>query len=180
MFGIKTKVYNIVALVFGCLGIVVLALKVFGVLPLESWKDTIDKTTMTLISLVLFMIGIVVYMRPKMKKIKKVQEYSNEYRNDLYMEITKGNKLPQTVHFIQNEEGKLGIGNFTFERLNFNDALYILDALMKDYVMIVYGVLDDKKRKIVSSKIEYFEYTVSDNKGKELVRKLIENNVFIK
>ena len=50
MFGIKTKVYNIVALSFGALGIIALALKVFGVLPLASWEGIIDGTTMTLFS----------------------------------------------------------------------------------------------------------------------------------
>lgn len=180
MFGIKTKVYNIVALSFGALGIITLALKVFGVLPLASWEGIIDGTTMTLFSLVIFLIGIVIYMRPKMKKLKKMQEYSNLYRNDLYSEITKGNKLLPTINFVQNADGKLSVGNFVFDGLNFNDAIFVMDSLMRDYVMIVYGILDEKKRKIISSKIEYFEYTIKDNNEKVVVRKLIEDYKFVK
>ena len=119
-------------------------------------------------------------MRPKMKKLKKMQEYTNRYRNEFYAEITKGKELPKTINFYQDEEGLLGVGNFKFEGLKFNDALYVMDSLMRDYVMIVYGILDEKKHKIIASKIEYFEYTVKDNRGNEVIRKLIENNTFLK
>ena len=180
MFGIKTKVYNIIALVFAGLGTIALGLKVFGVLPLASWKGVIDKTTMTLIALILYLIGIVFYIRPKMKKLKKMQEYTNKYRNDLYNEITKNNKLPETVIFNQNEDGLLQTGKMVFASLSFNDAVLVMDNLMKDYVMIVYGVLDEKKRKITVSKKEYFEYKIINQEGKELIRKLIENNEFLK
>ena len=180
MFGIKTKVYNIIALEFAGLGTICLGLKVFGVLPLASWEGVIDKTTMTLIALILYLIGIVFYMRPKMKKLKKMQEYTNKFRNDLYNEITKGNKIPETVIFNQNEEGLLQTGKMVFASLSFNDAVLVMDNLMKDYVMIVYGVLDEKKRKITVSKKEYFEYKIINQEGKELIRKLIENNEFLK
>lgn len=180
MFGIKTKVYNIFALIFALLGIIVLALKVFGILPLESWNGIIDQTTMTLISLVLFLIGIIFYIRPKMKKLKKTQELTNSYRNAFYAEITKGNKLPETISLYQNKDGYLQYDSFVFEGLNFSDALVIMDALMKDYVMVVYGVLDEKNRKITHSKIECYEYTVKDINDKVLTRKLIENYIFIK
>ena len=180
MFGIKTKVHNIIALVFAGLGTIALGLKVFGVLPLASWKGVIDKTTMTLIALILYLIGIVFYIRPKMKKLKKMQEYTNKYRNDLYNEITKNNKLPETVIFNQNEDGLLQTGKMVFASLSFNDAVLVMDNLMKDYVMIVYGVLDEKKRKITVSKKEYFEYKIINQEGKEVVRKLIENNEFLK
>ena len=180
MFGIKTKVYNIIAIILGLLGIVALALKVFGVFPLTSWEGVIDETTVTLFSLVIFLIGIVVYMRPKMKKLKKMQEYTSRYRNDFYAEITKGKELPKTINFYQDEDGLLCVGNFKFEGLKFNDSLYVMDSLMRDYVMIVYGILDEKKHKITIAKIEYFEYTVKDNNGNEVVRKLIENSTFLK
>ena len=156
MFGIKTKVYNIIAIIFGLLGIIVLALKVFGVLPLASWEGVIDGTTLTLFSLVLFMIGIVVYMRPKMKKLKVINNLTSKFRNDLYSELTKGNELPDTVKFYQNEDGLLQTGSFAFEGLKFSDALVVMDSLMKDYVMIVYGILDDKKKKIIASKVKYY------------------------
>ena len=180
MFGIKTKVYNIIALVFAGLGPICLGLKVCGVLPLASWEGVIDKTTMTLIALILYLIGIVFYIRPKMKKLKKMQEYTNKFRNDLYNEITKGNKIPETVIFNQNEEGLLQTGKMVFSNLSFGDAVLVMDNLMKDYVMIVYGVLDEKKRKITVSKKEYFEYKIINQEGKEVVRKLIENNEFLK
>ena len=180
MFGIKTKVYNIIALVFCCLGVAALGLKVFGVLPLASWEGVIDGTTMTLISLILFMIGIIVYIRPKMKKLKIVQNLTSRYRNDLYNELTKDNKLPEDILFFENDLGQLQIGSFIYEGLSFNDALNINDTLMKDYAMIVYGILDEKQKKIKASKKEYFEYHVKDAKGNIVKRTLIENNIFIK
>ena len=51
---------------------------------------------------------------------------------------------------------------------------------MKDYVMIVYGILDDKKKKIIASKVKYFEYTVTDINNKEVKRVLVDNNTFMK
>ena len=180
MFGIKTKVYNSFAIIFGLLGIIVLALKVFDILPLPSWEGIIEGTTLTLMSLVLFLIGVVIYMRPKMKKLRVMNDLANRYRNDLYAELTKDNKLPDTVYFYQNEEGFLQTGDFVFDGLKFGDALVIMDHLMKDYVMIVYGILDEKKKKIAASKIEYFEYTVKDNNNKEVKRVLVRNNIFEK
>ena len=183
MFGIKFKVYNIIALVFALLGTIALGLKVFGVLPLPSWEGVIDATTMTLISLILYLIGIVIYMRPKMKKLKKVQQYTNQYRNDLYNDLLKkGNnkEAPEKALFYQNEDGCLQYESVVFDNLSFNDAIYVVDILMKDFVMIVYGVLDEKKRKITVSRKDQYEYIVRDKEGKELVRKLIENNEFLK
>lgn len=180
MFGIKTKIYNIVALVFACLGVITLTLKVFNVLPLESWTGVIDGNTMTLISLVLFMIGIVIYFRPKMKKLKIMQNLTSRYRNDLYAELTKGNKLQEEPKFYQNEQDLLQIGSFVYDGLPFSDAIKVNDSLMKDYAMIVYGILDEKKKKIVASKKEYFAYTIEDKDHKEVIRKLIEDYKFNK
>lgn len=180
MFGIKTKVYNIVALVFASLGVITLGLKVFNVLPLASWEGTIDGTTMTLIAVILFLIGIVIYIRPKMKKLKIMQELTSKYRNDLYAELTKDNKLIEEPEFYQNEIGELQIGSFVYTNLSFNDAIEVNDNLMKDYAMIVYGILDEKKRKITTAKKEYFSYSIKDKDNKVVIRKLIENNIFNK
>ena len=105
---------------------------------------------------------------------------TSRYRNDLYSELTKGNKLPTTANFYQNEDGALQTGSFVFEGLSFSDALVVMDSLMKDFVMIAYGILDEKKRKIVSSKIKYFVYFVVDKNNKEVKRTLIDNFVFLK
>ena len=180
MFGIKTKIYNIVAVSFACLGVIALALKVFNVLPLASWDGVIDGNTMTLISLVLFMIGIIIYFRPKMKKLKIMQNLTSRYRNDLYQELTKGNKLVEEPKFYQNEQGFLQIGSFVYDELSFNDTIKVNDNLMKDYAMIVYGILDEKKKKIVASKKDFFAYTIQDKDHKEVIRKLIENYTFNK
>lgn len=183
MFGIKFKIYNIFALVFALLGTVALALKVFGVLPLPSWEGVIDNMTMTLISLILYLIGIVIYMRPKMKKLKKMQQYTAEYRNDLYNDLLKngGNReAPAGALFFQNEEGRLQYDSVVFSDLSFSDAIVVVDSLMKDFVMIVYGVLDEKKRKITISKKEHYEYLVRDKEGKEVKRVLIDKNEFLK
>ena len=72
MFGIKTKKTYIFALILGIIGVVVLCLKIFKVLP--------EKDMYTLLALIFLLSAFALYLRPKMKLMKAqtaiLQEYS--------------------------------------------------------------------------------------------------------
>ena len=59
MFGIKKKVYYIFALVLGIIGIIILGLKLFNVLPNEE--------IVTLVALIFLLLGFVLYVSQNVK-----------------------------------------------------------------------------------------------------------------
>lgn len=180
MFGIRKKLWYTIALISAFIGIVILVLKICDVLPLEAWTEVIDKTTITLTSLIFMLFAFICYMKPSMKKIKVMTDLCSVYRDDLYKELTKNNKIPTEVYFFENDDQKLQTGNFVFQELSFEEALHVANQLMKDFVMIVYGELDEKKRKIEKAKIEFFNCEIQKQDGNIATLTLIRDYKFVK
>ena len=171
MFGINKKAYYICALICGIIGIIVLALKVFGVF---------DETTYTLISLIFLMTGFVLYIRPNTKLMTLKMELCQKYRNDLYNELTKDNKYETDLKFYENEKGEIQYKNFKFEGLTFDEAKAILVMLLSDYVRIVFGIMDEKKRKFIGANIKEFKIEIVKKDNQSLYKNFISENKFIK
>ena len=137
MFGIKTRGYNISALIFGILGVACLSLKVFKVL---------DDDIYTLLALVLLLFGFALYLRPKMKKMKVVSEILSMYREKLYTEITKKCKKSidvKEVTFTQDNDFVMHCGEVAFENLTFEEFRKIAYELLKDFVIVCYSEDDE-------------------------------------
>ena len=172
MFGVRKKVYYIFALISGAIGVLVLGLKVFGILPNEQ--------TYTLISLIFLMLGFVLYIRPAIKIMTLKMELCQRYRNDLYNELMKDNKFDNYLKFHQNEQGEIEYKKFKFTGLTFKEAEIILVMLLNDYVKIIFGVMDDKKKKFIKANIESFKIELIMNDNKILYKEFIKDYNFIK
>ena len=172
MFGINKKVYYICALISGVIGVIVLGLKIFGVLPNEQ--------TYTLISLIFLMLGFVLYIRPAIKIMTLKMDLCQKYRNDLYNELMKDNKFDNYLKFYQNEQGEIEYKKFKFANLTLQEAEIILVMLLNDYVKIVFGVMDEKKKKFIKANIESFKIEIVMKDNKILYKEFIKNYKFIK
>lgn len=172
MFGVKTKKSNIVALISGIIGVIVLALKVFKVLP--------DKDMYTLLSLIFLLLGFALYLRPKMKLMKAQTSVFQEYRERLYTEMTKGytkNFDMTEIMFEEDENGIMHYKSISFEKLNFEEFKYVVKQLLQDFVIIVYGEEIDKGYNI---KVESFTVRVKKNNGEILESKIVEDYKLVK
>lgn len=183
MFKVNRKPYYIIALISAICGIIVLGLKVFKVLP--------EDELYTLISLCLLLLAFVLYLRPALKTIKTIQALHQQYRSLFYGAITKdckGNKIDfNSLTLFENDEHKLSYaGNtkevFVFDSLTFEEGLVIMLSEMKDFVMIVFGVSDNTKKKVKFTKANIKSFTVNVKKldGKVLEYPLIIDGKFIK
>lgn len=172
MFGINKKGYYISALIFGIIGVVLLGLKVFKVFP--------DETTYTLISLIFLMLGFVLYIRPSIKLMNLKMELTQKYRNDFYNELTKDNKYENYLKFYENESGEIQYKKFKFSGLTFEEAQVILILLLNDYVKIVFGIMDEKKRKFIGANINEFIIEIEKKNGEKLYKDFIRDAKFIK
>lgn len=180
MFGIRKKAWYITALTSAIIGVIILALKTFNVLPLQSWEGVLDRSAITLIALIFMLFGFICYMRPSMKMIKVMTELSDTYRDDLYTELMKNNKIPKEAYFFENDDHKLQTGDFVFSTLTFEEGLYLMHHLMKDFVMIVFGELDEKKRHIVKAKVEFFNCEIQKQDGNVATLTLVKDYKFVK
>ena len=171
MFGVNKKAYYICALISGIIGVLVLGLKVFKVLP--------DEAMYTLISLIFLMLGFVIYIRPATKLLNIKMNLSNQFRNDLYDELTKGNKYPTEVQFYENENNELQFNNMTFTGLTIEEAKVILISLLSDYVRIIFGVMDEKKKKFIKATIEKFTVEIIKKDSTKLYLEIIKDYKFM-
>ena len=131
MFGIKHKKSDIIALIFGICGIIILALKVFKVLE--------DDSLYTLLSLVLMLFAFSLYLRPKMKYMKVYAEVLGKYREKLYTEITKECKRSievRKVEFIEDDSGIMHCKDLSFEGLTLEEfkKVVIYEALYGEHL----------------------------------------------
>lgn len=166
MFGINKKVYYILALISGIIGIIVLGLKVFKVLP--------DEELYTLISLVFLMLGFVLYIRPAVKTLNIQMNLCNHYRNNFFNELTKEN-YDTEINLFENEDGFLQYKEFIFEGLTVEDAAVIAILLLNDYVRIIFGVMDERKKKFIKAQIESFTVKITKKDNTFLYRELIKD-----
>lgn len=172
MFGINKKAYHICALIFGMIGIVVLGLKVFKILS--------DEVTYTLISLIFLMLGFVLYIRPSIKLMNIKMELCQKYRNDLYNELTKDNKYETNIKFYENESGEIQYKEFKFSGLTFEEAQVILIMLLNDYVKIVFGIMDEKKRRFTGASVKEFIIEIEKKNKEKLYKDFVRENKFVK
>ena len=70
-----------------------------------------------------------------------------QYRNDFYNELMKDNKYETELSFFENEDHQLQYKKFIFNGLSIDEAQVILVLLLNDYVRIVFGVMDEKKKR---------------------------------
>lgn len=172
MFGIKKKVYYIFALVLGIIGIIILGLKVFNVLPNEA--------IVTLVALIFLMLGFVLYIRPNVKILNLKMSLCDQYRNDFYNELMKDNKYETELSFFENEDHQLQYKKFIFNGLSIDEAQVISVLLLNDYVRIVFGVMDEKKKKFIKATIEKFSIVIKRTDNKVLYKDFIKNYNFVK
>lgn len=174
MFGIKTKKNNIIALISGIIGVVILALKVFKVLE--------DKDTITLLALIFLLLGFALYLRPKMKLMKAQVAALQEYREKLFTEMTNGYKKKidiDSIEFTEDENGVMHYKNISFESLNYEEFLYVVKELLKEFILIVYGQ-EEKGKKGYTITIPTFVVKVKKYNGDILESKILDNYKLIK
>lgn len=172
MFGIKTKKTYIFALILGIIGVVVLCLKIFKVLP--------EKDMYTLLALIFLLSAFALYLRPKMKLMKAQTAILQEYREKLLTEMTSGYKKNfdlKDITFKQDENGSYHYKNVSFENLTFEEFKYVIKHLLQDFILIVYGVEADKGWDI---KIETFTVKVEMNNGEILESNIVEGYKLVK
>lgn len=172
MFGIKTKKTYIFALILGIIGVVVLALKIFGVFE--------EKDLYTLLALIFLLSAFALYLRPKMKLMKAQTAILQEYREKLYTEMTFGYKKNfdmTEITFKQDANGSYLYKNVKFDNLTFDEFKYVIKQLLKDFILIVYGEEVNKGWKI---KVETFTVKVEMNNGEVLESNIVENYNFVK
>lgn len=180
MFGIKKKGCYIVALISAIIGIVVLALKVCKVFP--------DDTLYTLISLVFLLLGFAIYLRPALKTIKVIQATNQQYRTALYTIITKDsskNKIDLSELVFEEKEidgtSRMTYTSiktqevFIFDTLTLKEAQVIALSLLRDFAMIVYGVSETNKKKIVKASVPSFDIKFKYLNGEEMNYPLIRD-----
>lgn len=167
MFGINKKAYYISALISGVVGVIVLGLKVFKVLPNEAMY--------TLIALIFLMLGFVLYIRPAIKLLNMKMNLSNQFRNDFYNELTKNNRYETDLKLFENENHQLQYNNFIFTGLTLEEAKIILISLVSDYVRIIFGVMDDKKKKFIKANVEKFSIEITKQDNTKLYMEFIKD-----
>ena len=190
MFGIKKKVYDIIALVFSASGIILLALNIFNAFG----DDKQNHMIINLGSIVLLLLAFAIYLRPKTKLMQIEQKYQSEYRSELYTLITKGssrNKLDvRKVTLKENEDHHLEVlSNKTNDKiiisdLSFNEGLYIIMKLLEEFSDVMYGEVDNnskkgKYKKPTKATIDEFEVELIYLNGEIKTRKLIEDYKYI-
>lgn len=185
MFGIKHKKSDIIALIFGICGIIILALKVFKVLE--------DDSLYTLLSLVLMLFAFSLYLRPKMKYMKVYAEVLGKYREKLYTEITKECKRSievRKVEFIEDDNGIMHCKDLSFEGLTLEEFKKVVMDLLNDFCKVCYAMdyekikeaktKEEKKELKIKSKIDEFKIMIFFNNDKVVEKYLIKDYKFVK
>lgn len=171
MFGVNKKLNKIIVVITLLIGITVFSLSMFEILkPVKTFN---------LLGILIMLIAVWLYLRPIAKRLKNVQLCVSKYREGFYKEITKNNELPKGIDFIINDKNMLSVGDFCFDELTYQEAIEVSKILIEDFIIVAYGVLDEKKH-ISSSKIENFKVTVTDKDNNYKEKYMIKDYKFIK
>ena len=191
MFGVRKKVYEILALCFSIIGIVILALTIFNVFGEEKETNMI----FTLSSVICLLLAFALYLRPKSKIMNNVQKIESNYRTEVYTLIMKDsttqNKIDVkrvTVKETEDHHVKLvqqkGNDEIILNDLSFDEGLYIIIRLIEEFGSVMYAVIDETKKlskykKPSVATIDSFEMEFIYLNGEVKVKKFIENHKYL-
>ena len=179
-YGIKTKTNNIIALILGIIGVIVLILKVTKVLADDFY---------TLVSLIFFLLGFAFFLRPKSKIVKKESDLILKYREEIYKEMVKDCKRDinvKNITFKEDEDGKFSFNDIYFNELSRSDFFRLITKIIDEFIDIFYKVdtskmtKEEKKQNKNKTVIDSFEIIVIFKDGKEYREKKIDNYQIIK
>lgn len=169
MFGIHKKLFLILALVSMCLGIIALAIPSFELLRyFDFLKDNTEDEILSLymvirlVALILMLLSVALYLRPKMKLMKVLNKISDQYRYDLYnLILMDSSKKKIDIRSVTFEEAgerltftpKSKKETLVFEDLTTAEATYITLNLMREFSYAMYAKVENDKNGKPSRKL---------------------------
>ena len=200
MFGIHKKLFLILSLVSMILGILTLAFVVFDLIKyFDSVKNLSEEeiegvqNIIRLIALILMLLSVAFYLRPKMKLLKVLTKLKEQYRYDFFELILSDSskrKIDITEVTLKENSGHIEFTpkkkneTLIFENLNVSEGIYLTLDLLREFSYAMYAKVDmvnGKPSKKLSKEalIDSFvvRYELNNNITKEKV--YIENGKYI-
>ena len=164
VFGINKKLYTSLSILS------IIAAVVFAFLAFIDFFN--QQTLMFLSSVAMILLSLCLILKPTANLLKITNEFMKNIRVDFYKELENKDENFDSINVFE-KEGVLYLESYDglcFKGLSYEEALYIIKKLIKEYVIIRYSLIEDNKVNLKKATVENFKIIINkqDNIKEEI------------
>ena len=155
MFGINKKLYISLS-IFSL--IIAVALVIMGIVDMFN-----QRALLLLAAIAMALLSLCLLLKPSANLLKISNEFLKNIRVDFYKELEEKEECFDNINIFE-KDGILFLESFDglcFKGLSYDEALYIIKKLIKEYVIIRYSLIEENRVDFNKATIENFKIIIN-------------------